>query len=263
MVLNGKTTYYWRMKKKSSKAISDWSEPATFVTASETWNDNNGNGVPDDQDVATFTDLNNDGIADNEQPDTIKVVKSASGNATLGIVKLSNATDIELLNASDDTLIADKTNKPTRMNMGLMGFRVVTQNPGDTVMIGIYLSSPAPAGAGWYKYDSVYGWQDYSSHAAFSQDRKMITVQLTDGGEGDADGIANGVIVDPAGVGEMTAAVDTTATTGDTSSSSGGGKGCFITTTDDVSGGYGMAAVLMLTIIGIAMIRPSGRTSVK
>ena len=50
-----------------------------------------------------------------------------------------------------------------------------------------------------------------------------LTVELVDGGYGDADGVANGIIVDPLGV--------VTSTTGDDdppAASSGGGGGCFI-----------------------------------
>jgi hypothetical protein len=44
-------------------------------------------------------------------------------------------------------------------------------------------------------------WYDFSSYAKFSSDRKSVTLTLRDGGPSDADGIANGVIVDPAGIG--------------------------------------------------------------
>jgi hypothetical protein len=48
-----------------------------------------------------------------------------------------------------------------------------------------------------------------------------VALTLRDGGIGDADGVANGVIVDPAGVVEEADAETT-------SSSGGGGAGCFI-----------------------------------
>ena len=45
-------------------------------------------------------------------------------------------------------------------------------------------------------------WYDFSAYAKFASDRRSVTLTLTDGGPGDADGVANGVIVDPAGVAE-------------------------------------------------------------
>ena len=49
-----------------------------------------------------------------------------------------------------------------------------------------------------YKYDPVdTEWLDYSEYAEFSSDRKKVYLTLKDGGFGDADGIENGIIVDP------------------------------------------------------------------
>ena len=59
------------------------------------------------------------------------------------------------------------------------------------------LIEPAPSNINWYKYDPVNGWQDYSAHAPFSADMKSVTLELKDGDYGDADGVANGIIVDP------------------------------------------------------------------
>jgi major membrane immunogen (membrane-anchored lipoprotein) len=260
LVLNGQTTYYWRMKTKSTKGASDWSKPAAFITVPETWNDANGNGIPDSQDVSSDTDLNHDGIIDRLQPDVIKVVKCYNGKGVFGIAKLSNVTDIEILSAMDDTTISDKLNRPSTMPMGLAGFRIVTSNPGDKVMIGIHLSEPAPANAGWYKYDSVKGWQNYSAHANFSQDRKMVTVELTDGGEGDADGCVNGVIVDPAGIGVMTAPAGTI----ETSDADGGsGKGCFIDASTNGTPGKGFGFILALLLAGVIFIRLSDKKNAR
>jgi len=85
----------------------------------------------------------------------------------------------------------------------------------------VYLSQPAKSVDRWYKYDSLNGWQDYSAHSWFSADRRAVTLELQDGGYGDADGIANGVIVDPSGLGSSG---------GSSSNGGGGGGGCFIST---------------------------------
>ncbi|MDA3821895.1 MAG: hypothetical protein PF450_04685, partial [Bacteroidales bacterium] len=65
----------------------------------------------------------------------------------------------------------------------------------------IYFSEAAPENAKWYFYSSINGWTDYSQYATFSEDRKSVTLGLKDGDYGDADGIANGIIVDPCGFG--------------------------------------------------------------
>ncbi len=49
-----------------------------------------------------------------------------------------------------------------------------------------------------YKYNPINTeWLDYSEYAEFSSDRKKVYLTLKDGGFGDADGIENGIIVDP------------------------------------------------------------------
>jgi len=64
--------------------------------------------------------------------------------------------------------------------------------------VTIYLSKAAYDDGIWYKYDPVNAeWFDYSEFIDFSADRKTVHLTLTDGGFGDADGIENGVIVDP------------------------------------------------------------------
>jgi hypothetical protein len=46
-----------------------------------------------------------------------------------------------------------------------------------------------------------YQLLDYSDYAEFSKNRKTIYLTLKDGGFGDADGIENGIIVDPLTIG--------------------------------------------------------------
>ena len=84
------------------------------------------------------------------------------------------------------------------------------------------LIEPAPSNVNWYKYDPVNGWQDYSAHATFSGDRKSVVLELKDGDYGDADGVANGLIVDPSGPGIASV------TPAPPPPSGGGGGGCFI-----------------------------------
>jgi len=75
-------------------------------------------------------------------------------------------------------------------------------------VVKLYFSKAAPYSSKWYKYDSIADrWYDFSAYAKFASDRRSVTLTLTDGGPGDADGVANGVIVDPAGVAEADAEI--------------------------------------------------------
>ena len=89
---------------------------------------------------------------------------------------------------------------PDRLPSAMLAYKLVLHRPGQRALVTIKLSDPAPAGATWIKYDAVNGWQDYSHHAAISADRQSVTVEVKDGAYGDADGVANGIIVDPSGL---------------------------------------------------------------
>jgi hypothetical protein len=83
--------------------------------------------------------------------------------------------------------------------LGLISFRLQLEEPGQTATTTIYFSDPLPSNLVWYKYDVINGWVDYSSHATIRSDRKSVVLEYLDGGYGDADGVANGIIVDPSG----------------------------------------------------------------
>ena len=135
----------------------------------------------------------------------MKAVKVAGTSAMIGVsIKgAANAIKIESIESENTTLSgAYGAGKPKRMPFGLVNFKIAVAHPGDTVAVKLYFSEPAPFLSKWYKYDGVTGaWYDFSNYAKFSYDRRSLTLTLRDGGPGDADGIANGVIVDPAGIG--------------------------------------------------------------
>ncbi len=56
----------------------------------------------------------------------------------------------------------------------------------------------------YYKWDLANGWQSHP--ATNGADMNEIVLALTDGGAGDADGVANGQIVDPGGPGQVAGA---------------------------------------------------------
>lgn len=221
LTLSKNTLYYWRARYYDNEdAESDWSEANTLTTGS--WaGDDNQNGIPDESEVEVLTDLDQNGIADNAQSD-MKCVNVKNENTQIGIKCPESEGAIECLESVDGLLIPDEAGKPEILPIGLLNFKVNVDQPGQTISVTVFLSDPAPENTGWYKYDTVTGWQDYSSHATFSQDRKSVDVELKDGGFGDADGVENGVILDPSGLGIAAAADDGVKTGG------GGGGGCFI-----------------------------------
>jgi len=97
--------------------------------------------------------------------------------------------------------------------------------PGATASVRIYFSGEIFESDVYYKYDRINGWYDYSDHTTFAEDGQSVILELEDGGFGDSDGIANGIIVDPGGI-SAASYLDT----GVSSDGSGGGGGCFIAT---------------------------------
>jgi len=109
----------------------------------------------------------------------------------------------------------------------LVNFKLAVPNPGDTATVVIYFSEALPEGLAWYKYTPAEGWHSYAEHAAIAADGKSVTMELQDGGFGDADGAVNGMIVDPSGSGYVTVA-STSSPTAVGSGGGGSGGGCFI-----------------------------------
>ena len=114
---------------------------------------------------------------------------------------VNSGGNLTKLNCIDPDTITDTTNKPRNLIYGLVDLEIKVDTPGDTATVTLYLPQSAPEGYKWFKYDETGGWYDFSDHAEFNADRDQITLTLVDGGVGDDDGVANGVIKDPSGLG--------------------------------------------------------------
>ena len=224
LILDQNEDYTWKARHYDNHGTpSNWSSSGAFSTNIDP-EDSNDNGIPDVQEVDTISDLDGDGTDDAAQ-NTIKCVKTAQGKA-LGISFKGSSTvvSIESMSAEYDDqneIYAADSSTPTDFPFGLINFKLIMNQPGDQAVITVYFSEPAPEGGIWFKYDPIEAtWTDFSSQTAFSADRQSITLYLEDGGEGDADGIVNGIIVDPSGVGVSSFS----------GGSSAGGASCFIST---------------------------------
>ena len=264
LILGGNADYIWQARFYDNHGTpSQWSGSGSFSTAADP-DDTNSNGIPDAQEVDTPSDLDGDGKWDSNQ-DTIKCVKTGDGKA-LGISfkDASSVVEIESISAEEDNgaeIHANATSTPNYFPFGLINFKLIMDQPGDQAEITVYFSEPAPQGGRWFKYDPIEAtWTDYSTQTDFSADRQSVTLFLVDGGEGDADGTANGIIVDPSGVGVSSSSID---------SSSGSSAyenilsaaGCFITTASSRSRGKqagpvwneirGRELAIMLVLLGL------------
>ena len=85
-------------------------------------------------------------------------------------------------------------------------FRIVIDGvpSGGTVNVTLDLPGSFTAGSDpYYKWDAVNGWQTFPYTNGANTNHVLLT--LTDGGAGDADGVANGQIVDPGSPGSTVA----------------------------------------------------------
>jgi hypothetical protein len=236
LVLDEGTDYYWRAQFIDSRGkASDLPMDEYFVTAIS-GSDPDGNGVPEAQEVGPAVDLDKDGVKDNQQA-TIKSVKMEGATVQIGVsIKdcpaaiAVEAVESEAPGQPGSNLAA----KPMQMPFGLLNFKIAVLKPGDQAAVKLYFSEAAPAKSKWYKYDPITElWSDFSTYAKFAANRRSLTLTLRDGGPGDADGVANGVIVDPAGIVE---AADAEAAGSESASGGGAGGGCFISASRDDDG---------------------------
>ena len=233
-VLVPNSTYYWRARfYDEPNGGVQWSASRSFTTTAT--NPLGADGIPTDQ-VVDSDDLDLDGDPATDFSGTYRAINSAVGSKQVAL-KVPAGLAIDSLKAVDPADIADSTGKPDSMPFGLVQFKVSGVAIGATVNLELFISDAMSSGSVWYKYNSVNGWLDYSANAVIAANK--VTLTLVDGGVGDSDGVANGVIIDPSGVG----VAGSGAPTASAAASSGGGA-CFIATA--AFGDYGHPYVKVL-----------------
>jgi len=218
LALDANTRYFWRVRFEDTAAI--WSETGSFTTEAQEVSDSNYNGVPDAQESCRSA----------ETPDVLCLPSLP--------VKVALTDDSGLLQVKEMALlepetITDNRNVPSLRPDWMLGFQAEVSTPGATATLTFTSATPVPEDIVWAKYDAARGWQDFSDKVTLDATRTRITLTVTDGGPGDADGVANGIIVDPFGPSEGTFPVEPVEPTpppvDDPSSESSSGSGpCFI-----------------------------------
>ena len=182
-ILSPTKDYYWRTCHIDHySSISDWSEKQMFITTDFT--------------AAVITndiDLDKNGVPDISQSN-LAVIQTDSKFMSV----TSQADNVSIITAQ--SIENSFGNFPAEMPYGLISFRAECPINSE-IDVQIYFSNDIPSNASWYKFDYNNGFTDYSSYTNKDLPGNVITVKLKDGGFGDADGVANGVIVDPGGIG--------------------------------------------------------------
>jgi len=125
-------------------------------------------------------------------------VRTATGT---GIAAFSSSLGnvANLVAVSERTLPAAGKPEGFTFPHGLFSFDIVGIGPGATVTVALALPSAVSTGTLYWKYDAPEGWVEVTSLLGDDDGDNELTLTLTDGGPGDADGEANGTIVEPGG----------------------------------------------------------------
>jgi streptogramin lyase len=126
---------------------------------------------------------------------------SASVNTTTGTGTATFVTSggsISGLTALAQSQLACTPKSGFNFPQGFFSFNIINLIPGTTVTITITLPGNMPINTQYWK--CINGnWVDCTSLLGDNDGDNILTLTITDGGLGDADGVANGTIVDPGG----------------------------------------------------------------
>ena len=198
-ILVENTKYWIRTRHCDQKNLwSPWSESKEFNTETQNSIDQDGNGIDDNLQVTGFIDVNNNGIDDIQE--NILTLYDAEEGSEVGMQ--SNSGTICNLSSIATEDIPDELLPDKPMPCGMFSFRIedlpVDEDNPSTADITIYFPNQLPSDTKWYKYDkSKNTITDFTSYTAIVDNYVILT--LTDGGEGDSDGVVNGIIIDPSG----------------------------------------------------------------
>ncbi|HEX9204350.1 MAG TPA: choice-of-anchor U domain-containing protein [Candidatus Deferrimicrobiaceae bacterium] len=204
--------------------------------------------------IASSPDTDDDGVPDNEDDFPGNKGKGSppssrgKGKFLVDITGTAGASLASAAGVAETDASLNQAGMPSGYEFpdGLVGYQVVDVVPGGTATVKITFPSGVPAGSKVYKA-GPNGFQEVVNPTIQGA---TVTLTLTDGGAGDSDGVANGVIVDPVGV-----AVPVQSGSGslDFSNSASGG-GCAVAPGNRGEGAWAMAPLLVL-LFGMAVRR--------
>jgi hypothetical protein len=182
-----------------------WSSPVTFATEADE-RDMNKNKIPDSQEVSIDTDMNGDAIPDLEQATVVKSLATYNDQHIMAVSIDSNGTAAQIqavTNVDPMSLVSTDYSTPYPIDeipYGLLGYKIKVDRPGESVRATIHLSDPIiPQQTQWINYDEIHGMQNSATATTIDESGLTGERYLIDGGDEDADGVANGIIVDLSG----------------------------------------------------------------
>ncbi len=120
-------------------------------------------------------------------------IETAAGTAKFS----TTAGPIQVAIITEESISTEGKPNDLQFPNGLFSLKIMGLEPGQTVTIDIELPSDVPIGSKYWKYQDTTGW--FPLPIGSDDGDNKITLSLTDGELGDADGMKNAVIVDPGG----------------------------------------------------------------
>ncbi|MFK5892569.1 MAG: choice-of-anchor D domain-containing protein, partial [Pseudomonadota bacterium] len=170
-------------------------------------------GIPRSEEdaVSNNGDGNNDGLPDGLQNNVVSFKNISNEYSTLIADTAVSFTKIKKLSATDFATLPDNVN----FSNGIVSYELIGINSGSTALVGlvlpetqqqkdIYIYGPSATNtqAHWIKLGTtgipsaiLLGTNNLGTNANNKISRNLSQIILIDGGDGDNDGIANGVIV--------------------------------------------------------------------
>jgi hypothetical protein len=126
---------------------------------------------------------------------TFASVSLPNGTGTVDLASSSTITDLQAVPNSNSST----TGKPLGIfPYGLLSWKVMGLTLGQTVQVNFTFPSALPNDIQYWKFSNGI-WTNLSSLITGIYGN-ILTLSITDGGPGDSDGLANGVISDPGGI---------------------------------------------------------------
>lgn len=186
LMLDPAIKYYWRAKHIADSGMeSAWSERWGFTTTA-------------DYDVLGVDGIILDGSTVIKKGSiTLRQPVGDSGVKLNAIDLLADTMVPLLIKEIDPATITDTENRPSSFPYGLLSYRIAV-DPGGFVDMAMKFNNEAPLGGS--EVDLVYthedGWHA-NPDVIYQENGRLLLITWQDGGSGDADGVVNGIIVNP------------------------------------------------------------------
>ena len=182
-------------------------------------------------------------------PDNVITTRLSSGEP-IGI-ETDLGCSLISLSTIDPATIPDKENNITLLLDDLIDMKIKVPAAGELTHVIFYLADPLPDDSTLYHYSRTDQlWNDYSDYTEFNHTGDQVKVFLADGGVGDDDGTADGIIVDPLAFVLVSGGDSSSPPVAE--SGSGSINGCFIDSTAP-AGGSGPGNTLFYVIIALIL----------